>query len=230
MDTLRDWDAKGILKSFRPTPTSKRLYRVEEIENFINKSQKEERNLSALADQWVKSVEPIEIPKDYYCQTRDVFNARVVRISKEAANNGITKLLADLITATAGEIGNNSYDHNLGKWKDMPGIFFGHDIKRRKIILADRGQGVLTTLKKVKPSLSNDKEALYTAFTEKLSGRAPESRGNGLKFVRSSVENNPLSIEFSSGNAKLNIDQKNKEMIIEKNNENIEGCLAIISY
>lgn len=40
MDTLRDWDTKGILKSFRPTPTGKRLYRTEDIENFINAGQK----------------------------------------------------------------------------------------------------------------------------------------------------------------------------------------------
>jgi len=34
------------------------------------------------------------------------------------------------------------------------------------------------------PELSTDEEAVRTAFTKVVSGRAPESRGNGLKFVR----------------------------------------------
>ena len=47
--------------------------------------------------------------------------------------------------AVAGEIGNNSFDHNLGNWADMIGIFFYYDEKTHTIILADRGQGVLVT-------------------------------------------------------------------------------------
>jgi len=34
--TLRRWDAKGILKSFRPTPTSQRRYRRADIERFLS--------------------------------------------------------------------------------------------------------------------------------------------------------------------------------------------------
>jgi excisionase family DNA binding protein len=33
--TLRRWDAKGILKSFRPTPTSQRRYRRLDVEKFL---------------------------------------------------------------------------------------------------------------------------------------------------------------------------------------------------
>jgi len=34
--TLRRWDARGILKSFRPTPKSKRRYKKEDIFGFLN--------------------------------------------------------------------------------------------------------------------------------------------------------------------------------------------------
>ena len=33
--TLRRWDTKGILKSFRPTPSSQRRYRRVEVERFL---------------------------------------------------------------------------------------------------------------------------------------------------------------------------------------------------
>jgi len=33
--TLRRWDTKGILKSFRPTPSSQRRYRRVDVERFL---------------------------------------------------------------------------------------------------------------------------------------------------------------------------------------------------
>jgi excisionase family DNA binding protein len=33
--TLRRWDTKGILKSFRPTPNSQRRYRRVDVERFL---------------------------------------------------------------------------------------------------------------------------------------------------------------------------------------------------
>ncbi len=55
------------------------------------------------------------------------------------------------------------------------------------IIIADRGRGIMETLKKVKPGLANDMDALTVVFTERISGRAPEARGNGLKFVYENI-------------------------------------------
>lgn len=34
--TLRRWDTRGILKSFRPTPSSQRRYRRSDIDKFLN--------------------------------------------------------------------------------------------------------------------------------------------------------------------------------------------------
>ena len=75
-------------------------------------------------------------------------------------------------------------------------------MRNRKIVLADRGQGILTTLKRVRPELINSSEAMRLAFTETISGRYPETRGNGLKFVRSII-GNPFSLTFQTGNARL---------------------------
>jgi len=33
--TLRRWDTKGILKSFRPTPSSQRRYRRSDVTKFL---------------------------------------------------------------------------------------------------------------------------------------------------------------------------------------------------
>ena len=84
------------------------------------------------------------------------------------------------VTAVTGEIGNNSFDHNLGNWPNVPGVFFAHNATRRHVILADRGVGIRSTLTRVRPEISSDAEALHIAMTEAVSGRAPENRGNGL--------------------------------------------------
>jgi len=143
---------------------------------------------------------------------------------KEAKN------LPSLLTSIAGEIGNNSFNHNLGQWLDIPGIFFGYDLNKKQIILADRGVGILKTLKRVKPELKNHKEALLTAFTEIISGRKPEVRGNGLKYVRKIISKYPISLTFQTGDAKLILRGGNQNINIENASDNIKGCLALITY
>lgn len=96
--------------------------------------------------------------------------------------------------------------------------------------MADRGLGIFYTLKKVLPRLSTNAEALKVAFTETISGRAPENRGNGLKFVRNVVTQNALTLFFQTGNAVLNLDQNNIDVIIEETDESIRGCLAVVQY
>lgn len=54
------------------------------------------------------------------------------------------------------------------------------------------------------PELQDDKQAPLVAFTKNITDRAPERRGNGLKFVLRSL--NQLKIEafqYQSGTAKL---------------------------
>ena len=185
-------------------------------------------NNFALAYQWVKNVAPRQIGEKYYCQTRDIFQSRLDSMVNLLLKN--TKIAENdiyILSAVAGEIGNNSFDHNLGNWPDIAGVFFAYEFNEKKltIVLADRGQGVFKTLKRVKPELKNDQEALHTAFNEKISGRAPESRGNGLKFVKESIKQTKNHLTFISGTAKVVL---NEEMVTSQT-EKINGCLALAS-
>ena len=182
---------------------------------------------------WWAAVEASNIlsaDAEYYCPTRDIFQARLGKmINSLLSAKKIKEEDVYIIAAIAGEIGNNSFDHNLGSWPDIMGVFFGHELADGilKIALADRGQGLKATLKRVKPEIKNDEEALFTAFNERISGRAPEPRGNGLKFVNENIKDKKMSLFFVSGLARAEL---NDEMTIKKNNDNIRGSLAIISY
>lgn len=185
-------------------------------------------NLEKLAHEWIMAeTGKADVSSDFYCQTRDVFQARFDRMLRELFSKAKFEGDAYITSAIAGEIGNNSFDHNVGNWRDVPGVFFGYDLSEDTfvIVIADRGQGILKTLKRAKPELASDQDALTTAFTERISGRAPESRGNGLKFVRENVKNKKMHLTFISGKAKAEL---NDGMIIEEFGENVIGSLAII--
>ena len=188
--------------------------------------------LEVKATTWVKAnAISAKIPdSEYYCETRDRFDVRLAAMAIVLVDkNIIGEAIAYFIKSIAGEIGNNSFDHNVGNWPDVPGVFFGYDFSgiKKQIILADRGRGILTTLKKVKPELAQDDEAMRIAFTERLSARLPERRGNGLKFVRESIASLHLHLDFFSGNAKAELNEK---MEITEVSKSIHGCLAILSF
>ena len=156
-----------------------------------------------------------EFPDQYYCQYSGIFQARLVKMEGLMLKDNRAKPLFSLLTSIAGEIGNNSYDHNIGQWPDTPGVFFGYDLGKRQIVLADRGVGILKTLRRVRPNLKDHHEALTLAFTEIISGRKPEARGNGLKYVRSVILNNPIHLIFQTGNAKLLLKSGDKNLTIQ---------------
>lgn len=183
--------------------------------------------LARKAQEWVKNLSPGLVEAEYYCETRDHFQARLDKMLNELLRQ--SEIPADevyILAAMAGEIGNNSFDHNLGSWPDVPGIFFGHALAAGKftVVLADRGRGVFATLKRVKPELKSDAEALLVAFNEKLSGRAPEPRGNGLKFVKENIIGTTRRLIFRSGEAQAEL---NDQLEI-KSTEKIKGCLAVL--
>ncbi|HEY4514958.1 MAG TPA: hypothetical protein VJJ22_02260 [Candidatus Paceibacterota bacterium] len=182
--------------------------------------------------EWVLAEQGAQFEPDaeYYCPTRDIFQARLDRMTRVMLQDGGTgESHVYLLSSIAGEIGNNSFDHNIGIWPDIAGIFFSYDIlgKTKQIVLADRGVGVLATLRKVKNELQNHEQALRTAFTERLSGRLPERRGNGLKFVRESVAMDHFHLSFYSGDA---VAELNEQILIIKNDRSISGCLANLMY
>lgn len=185
-------------------------------------------NLFKLAKNW--AILRQEFSEQFYCQNSGVFQARVAKMGGLMIENKEAKGLFSLLTSVAGEIGNNSYDHNLGQWPDVPGIFFGYDLHKKQIVLADRGVGILKTLKRVKPELEDHEQALKVAFTEIISGRKPEARGNGLKYVRAVIAKNPINLIFQTGNAKLTLTGGSANLDIKTNKENIQGCIALITY
>lgn len=221
IDTLRRWDKSGKLVAIRKDGGVHRYYLEKDLEIFKN-------DLTKLAYEWLETKS--ELPATFYCSNSAVFQARLITMQNQLAKMTRVSNIFSLIVAIAGEIGNNSFDHNLGKWPDVPGVFFGYDLNKGMIVLADRGLGILETLKRVRPELKNHVEALRVAFTEIITGRAPEERGNGLKFVREIVEKNSISIFFRSGDAELQIGKPDKELRITRSHLTTPGCLATIEF
>jgi hypothetical protein len=90
---------------------------------------------------------------------------------------------------------------------------------------------VYKSLKKVRPQISSDTEALQMAFTEHVSGREPECRGNGLKFVADAISQNNWYLFFQSGDCACIIKNGQMEICIANNNHHcFSGCLAVIKY
>ena len=227
IQTLRRWDQDGILVAQQSQEGSHRYY---EQNQLIEISERGDLPLRKLAQSWAQDETPWELLSPFYCRTIPHLELRLHRLEQQLAQDEQIASIFQLISSTSGEIGNNSFDHNIGNWPDIPGIFFGHDQVRKQVILADRGQGVLATLKRVKPSLVNHAQALKTAFTEILSARAPENRGNGLKYVRKIVRENTMHFQFQSGDALLIMKAHSDELHISQTTRSIRGCLAILTY
>lgn len=221
IDTLRRWDESGKLVAIRKGGGTHRYYREKELEIFAS-------DLFKFASEWISS--KIEFPERFYCQTSAIFQARLIKMEQLLMQKPGYEKLFSLIVLVAGEIGDNSFAHNLGKWPDMAGIFFGYDLEKRIIALADRGLGVLKTLRQVRPELPNHTAAVEVAFTEFISGRAPEKRGNGLKLVREVVASNPINLFFASGDAEVRMQDQRKDFRVTRGTDMINGCLVKIEF
>ncbi|MFZ6015158.1 MAG: helix-turn-helix domain-containing protein [Patescibacteria group bacterium] len=220
--TLRRWHDSGKLKATMLTPGGQRRYSISDL-------QKIKKGLFRIAHDWASSAEAYEPDDEFYCPTSDVFKTRHTKMAilLDQASVGFQP---SLISSAAGEIGNNSFDHNLGNWPDISGAFFSYDLNKRIIVIADRGVGVLATLQKVQPDLQTHEQALNVAFTKIVSGRAPENRGNGLKFAKDALTQAKAELFFQSGDAVLEISKKSGELKIHKSDDFIRGALSIIKF
>lgn len=221
IDTLRRWDENGKLVAIRKQGGTHRYYREKDLEIFAS-------DLFKFASEWVNT--NAEFPDTFYCQTSAIFQAKLVKMERDLMKKPGFEKLYSLIVLIAGEIGDNSFAHNLGKWPDVPGIFFGYDIQKRIVVLADRGLGILETLKRVRPELSNHIDAVEVAFTEFISSRSPEKRGNGLKLVREVVMTQPINLFFASGDAELRLYSPDKKFRVTRGIDMVRGCLAKIEF
>ena len=159
--------------------------------------------------------------EEYFSKTRDVFTARLQSYILETEKY--------LEAAVIGEIGNNTFDHNFGFFSSYPtGAYCNLKYQQKYTILADYGKGIKQSLLTVMPSIESDREAIEIAFIKRVSGRSPEQRGNGLKFVSETIQQNNWHLYFQSGLGSCSID-KNSIQFTE-HAKSIHGCLAIISF
>lgn len=224
IQTLRRWDNQGILKSFRATPGGNRFYKEGEVKIFLN-------DLPIIGWKWASQA-PSEPNKEFYCPTKDVFApGRLSRLKNDLLKVNHIGIDPYILTSIVGEIGDNSYAHNLGNWPDVPGIFFAYDINKKVIVLADRGRGILETLKSARPELASHKEALTVAFTEIISGRFPERRGNGLKSVFQNILSSDVHLMFRTGDAELNLTKDSDPQNLHITEcETFRGCFAVLKF
>jgi len=154
-----------------------------------------------------------------FASTRDVFNARLQAY--------ITETEKWLEAAVVGEIGNNTFDHNFKFLPDYPrGAYFNPRFASSYMVIADFGRGIKDSLLKVRPGILSDVEAVNMAFTLRISGRYPEQRGNGLKFVLETIQNNNWSFFFQSGTGCCNADGTGYSF--SESSVALPGCLAIL--
>ena len=97
-------------------------------------------------------------------------------------------------------------------------------------MLADRGLGILETLRQVRPALPSHVAAVEVAFTEFISGRAPEKRGNGLKLVREVVTDQPFDLFYTTGDAEVRMKGADKIFRVTRGQRILGGCLAKIEF
>ncbi len=157
---------------------------------------------------WFHSSEAEKAPN--VCETRDLFIARLGHFRQL----NLPEEDLPLVISACGEVGNNSFDHNMGHWKDIPGCWFEIQSTRNRlwVLIADRGQGIYQSLSRVIPKFSDEESAVKKAFEEQLSGRAPEKRGNGLKFVKKIITDGPdKGIACRSGKGSVNYGDLGKD-------------------
>ena len=221
LNTLRRWDESGKLVAIKKDGGTHRYYREKDLEIFAS-------DLMKFASEWIEN--GIEFPGTFYCATSSIFNARLTKMEYALMQKPGFEKLYSLITLVTGEIGDNSFAHNIGKWPDIAGIFFGYDLEKRIVVLADRGLGVLETLRQVRPNLPSHVKAVEVAFTEFISGRAPEKRGNGLKLVREVIIDQPFDLFYTSGDAEVRMKGSNKVFRVTRGQRIVRGCLAKIDF
>lgn len=161
-----------------------------------------------------------EKDSDFFCSSRDIFQARL--------DSFIQNSNKYLESALIGEIGNNTFDHN---WQyaenQMRGAYLNLTFMNRYVVLADYGRGIRESLSSV-IKLANDVQAVQTGFTKMISDRAPEQRGNDLKFVAETAISKLWSLYYQTGNGNCIINDGKIDFLQAE--DFFTGCLAIFDF
>jgi anti-sigma regulatory factor (Ser/Thr protein kinase) len=143
-------------------------------------------------DVWLKNSRDKNSLLWFRSKFRDEFEANLPRVIRFLQKHKISDEDAYRITAIIGELGNNSFDHNLGRW---PNGFIGNFIALRynrkekllELAAIDFGVGFKESLKHNKPAPRSEEEAIKMGL-KGVTGRVGEKRGNGLRTVVSWIK------------------------------------------
>jgi DNA-binding transcriptional ArsR family regulator len=190
-------------------------------------------DLEAVAH-WINAQTLENSPPSLVCETRETLAARLPHL-KSLLKEGLQENMLPLVISTVGEIGNNSFDHNMGQWRDVPGCWLESQVTQGHlwIWIADRGQGVFQSLNKVHPEIRDDQAALKAAFETIISGRAPEKRGNGLKYVKQNLSGKPgHGLACISGTGRVNYGEQGNTCIgmLDKYFTNVKGTVTLMVW
>lgn len=186
------------------------------------------------AFKWIDAQTIKKNPTDKVCETRDVFAARLSHL-KDLIRQGFDLKKLSLLISSVGEIGNNSFDHNLGQWRDVPGCWFEMQVTGNRvwICIGDRGQGIYNSLIRVDPKITNEQSAMEVAFEQFISGRAPEKRGNGLKYVKDNIlreQERGLSCFSGKGHMQYGDWGLDCEKILKSHVSKVKGTLTLMAW
>lgn len=168
----------------------------------------------------------------FYSENRGDATGRLTIIRQFCVANRMQEPTLSRAVASAGEIINNCFDHNIGHWADKPGCCVSLDSNTDfiRIGIADRGRGIINSLRPVLGGQASLKQILKTAFEKIISGRTPERRGNGLKFVRAQIMANRYNALFCySGGAtySIGVDPISSKNVPKKQDF---GTVALLSW
>ncbi len=178
----------------------------------------------------------VQIPENYnlniqeisHCEYRDELDGKLEKFMEMFKNFGLNEYDARLATALVGELGNNTFDHNLGSWPtDISGCIIvaqNYPTKKKiQVAIGDPGIGFLGSLKAAFPNLKTDIEAIKKGLGGNT-GRIGELRGNGLKLIqRWTIDNFSGKLAIQSGEGLAIVDENG---ITEAKRNKILGTLA----
>lgn len=178
------------------------------------------KNIIESAENIISNLSQIYNDESNWSSNKDIFDTRLQSYNLRTEQW--------LFGAVIGEIGFNTFDHNFGfNHSIKKGLYCNFDFGTNSVLLLDCGRGLKDSLIKVQSNLKDDSEAIRIAFTEMISGRAPEQRGNGLKFVLNSIIQNKWYMYYQSGNAICLADSTG--FSFSTSELNYSGCLCLLS-
>ncbi len=178
---------------------------------------------------WYFSGIPSRIVEQNFCKTRSDFNGRVASF-ESILKKRFSEDCLFLVSSSLGEIGNNCFDHNLGFWQGDTGCLFVRE--KNYSLICDRGRGIAQSLSAVYSLAKNDKDYISIAFSKVITGRAPEKRGNGLKFVKKNILSCDLGLFCKSSDESFHLGKPLDEFArqLQNSNRKNDGVLTYIYW